>query len=103
MGEGCINRIAVGKPRVGMALPPGGNGNGNIYTAAGSTEGSGEYLKCWYKNAHSMRNKQDELEALVCSQSYDVIGISKTWWNESHSWSAGMRGYRLLRRGRQGR
>ncbi|XP_040977464.1 uncharacterized protein LOC121232961 [Aquila chrysaetos chrysaetos] len=45
-----------------------------------------------------MRNKQDELEA----QNYDIIGISETWWNESHDWSAGMEGYRLFRRDRRG-
>ncbi|KAK4809582.1 hypothetical protein QYF61_025025 [Mycteria americana] len=50
-----------------------------------------------------MRNKQDELEGLVSSQSYDIIGVSGTWWNESHEWSAGMEGYRVLRRDRQGR
>ena len=103
MGEGDTNRIAVGKPRVGMASPEGGNASGNIYTAPGSTEGSGAYLKCLYTNAHSMRNKQDELEALVSSQNYDIIGISETWWKESHNWSAGMEGYRLFRRDRQGR
>ena len=103
MGEGDPNRIAVGKPRVGMASPEGGNASGNIYTAPGSMEGSGVYLKCLYANTCSMRNKQDELEELVSSQSYDVIGISETWWNESHDWSAGMEGYRLFRRDRQGR
>ena len=56
-----------------------------------------------YTNTHSIRNKQDELEALVHSQSYDVIGISETWWNESHAWTAGIEGYRLFRRCRQGR
>ncbi|KAK4830989.1 hypothetical protein QYF61_014560 [Mycteria americana] len=50
-----------------------------------------------------MRNKQDELEALVSSQNYDIIGISEIWWNESHDWSAGMEGYRPFRRDRQGR
>lgn len=52
------------------------------------------HLKCLYTNAHSIRNKQNELEALVCSQSYDGIGVGAMWWDESH---------RLLRRGRQGR
>ncbi|KAK4806138.1 hypothetical protein QYF61_001061 [Mycteria americana] len=50
-----------------------------------------------------MRNKQDELEALVISQSYDIIGISETRWNESHDWSSRMEGYRLFRRDSQGR
>ena len=103
MGEGHTNRIAVGKPRVAVALPEGGNASGNIFTAPGSTEGSRAYLKCLYTNTRSMRNKQDELEALVSSQNYDIIGITKTWWNESHDWSAGMEGYRLFRRDRQGR
>ena len=49
-----------------------------------------------------MRNKQDELEVLVSSQSYDVIGISETCRNESYDWSAGTEGYRLCRRDRQG-
>ncbi|KAK4816487.1 hypothetical protein QYF61_017239 [Mycteria americana] len=103
MGEGDTNSIAADKPRFGMASPEGGNASGNIYTASGSTEGSGAYLKCLYTNAHSIRNKQDELEALVSSQSYNIIGISETWWNESHDWSAGTEGYRLFRRDRQGR
>lgn len=79
-----------------MALPEGGNTIGNIYTALGSTEGSGAYLKCLYTDARSMRNTQDEPEALVSSQNYNIIGISETQWNESHEWSARLEGYRLL-------
>lgn len=66
-------------------------------------EVSGAYLKCLYTDAHSMRNIQDELEALVSSQSYDIIGISEMQWNESHNWSAWLEGYRLLQRDKQGR
>ncbi|KAK4831434.1 hypothetical protein QYF61_017565 [Mycteria americana] len=51
----------------------------------------------------SMRNKQDELEALGSSQSYGMVGISETCWNESHDWSAGMEGSRPPRRDGQGR
>ncbi|GAB0206625.1 mitochondrial enolase superfamily member 1 [Grus japonensis] len=61
------------------------------------------HLKCFYTNACSMRNKQEELEALAQSQCYDVIGISETWWEESCDWCAVMDGYRLFRRDRQGR
>lgn len=50
-----------------------------------------------------LRNKQDELEALVGSQSYDITGISETWWKESCNGSAGMEGRRLFRSDRQGR
>lgn len=84
-----------------MLLCEGGNANGKIYTALGSTEGSGAYLKCLHTNTCSMRKKQDELEVLISFQSDPVIGISKTWRNEAHDWSAGIRGYRLLRKDRQ--
>lgn len=77
MGEGVTIRKAEGKPRVGMTSLEGDNSNGSIYAAQGNTEGLGTYLKCLYTNARSMRNKQDELETLVSSQSYRVIGISK--------------------------
>jgi len=50
-----------------------------------------------------VRNKQDELEALVSSQSYDVVCVGETGWSESHGRSVGMQGYRLFSRDRQGR
>jgi len=103
MGEGDTNRRDEGKPRVGIASPEHGNANEIIYTAPGSTEGLGADLTHLYTISCSMRNKQDELKALVCSPSGDIICISETWWNESHNWSAGMEGYRLFKRGSQGR
>lgn len=42
------------------------------------------------------------LEALVSSQSYDIIGVTEIWRNESHNWNAGMEVYRLFRKDRQG-
>lgn len=36
------------------------------------------YLKCFYTNAHSMKNKQDELRALAQSLRFDVTDISET-------------------------
>jgi len=62
--------------------------------------GSGAYLKCSYTNACSMRNKWDELEALVLSQSCDIVGISKIWWDECCDWSAGIECCWLFRRDR---
>ena len=59
------------------------------------------HLKCFYTNARSMRNNQEELEALAQSQCYDIIGISETWWEESCDWCAVMDGYRLFRRDKQ--
>lgn len=57
MGEINTKRIAVGKPRVGMASHEDVNAIGNIYTASGSMEGSEAYLKCSYNNSCSMRNR----------------------------------------------
>lgn len=61
------------------------------------------FLKCLYANAHSMGNKQDKLEAIVQLENYDLIAITETWWDKSHSWKFGIEGYKLCRRDRQGR
>ncbi|RMC22179.1 hypothetical protein DUI87_03052 [Hirundo rustica rustica] len=50
-----------------------------------------------------MGNKKEELEAMVQQQSYDVVAITETWWDESHGWSTALNGYKLFRRDRQGR
>ena len=60
-------------------------------------------LRCLYTNVCSMGNKQEELEGIVWSESYDIVAIMETWWNNSHSWSAVMDGYQLFKRDRQGR
>ncbi|PKU33785.1 rna-directed dna polymerase from mobile element hypothetical protein [Limosa lapponica baueri] len=45
-----------------------------------------------------MGNKQEELEAFVQQESYDIVAIMKTWWDDSHDWSAAMDGCKLFRR-----
>ncbi|GAB0209132.1 hypothetical protein GRJ2_003378900 [Grus japonensis] len=50
-----------------------------------------------------MGNKQEELEAIVQWENYDIVAIMETWWDDSHKWSAAMDGYKLFRRDRQGR
>ncbi|KAK4831897.1 hypothetical protein QYF61_020044 [Mycteria americana] len=60
-------------------------------------------LKCLYTNACSMGNKQEELEANVHQENYDMVAITETWWDDSHNWSVVMDGYNLFRRDRQGR
>uniref|UniRef100_A0A8C3FIA9 C-type lectin domain-containing protein n=1 Tax=Chrysemys picta bellii TaxID=8478 RepID=A0A8C3FIA9_CHRPI len=70
------------------------------------TEKAGQsvsYLKRLYTNARSQGNKQGELEVLAQSRNYDVIGITETWWDNSHDWSTVMDGYKLFRKDRQGR
>ena len=49
-----------------------------------------------------MGNKQD-LEATMLLESYDLVAITETWWDESHNWSMAIDGYRLFRRDRQWR
>jgi len=66
------------------------------------TLGSTAWLKCMYMNARSMSNKQEELEALVQQEIYDIIAIMETWWNDSHNWSVATDDYKLFRRDRQG-
>ncbi|KAJ7399802.1 hypothetical protein BTVI_110342 [Pitangus sulphuratus] len=54
-------------------------------------------LKCICTNAHNMQ----VLEAIVQKESYDVVAITETWWDDSHDWSAAMDGYKLFRRDRR--
>ncbi|CAM4498483.1 unnamed protein product [Lepidochelys kempii] len=76
---------------------------GGLLPHTGNEGRSTGYLKCLYTNAQSLGNKQGELEVLVMSKNYDVIGITETWWDNSHDWSTVMDGYKLFRKDRQGR
>jgi len=60
-------------------------------------------MKCLHTNACSMENKQEELEATVLLESYELFALTEPWWDESHDWSVAIGGYRLLRRDRQGK
>jgi len=61
------------------------------------------HMKCLYMNTCIMGNKQEELEATMLLESYNLIAITETWWNESHDWSVALDAYRLFRRERQGK
>ncbi|KAK4813674.1 LOW QUALITY PROTEIN: hypothetical protein QYF61_017641 [Mycteria americana] len=50
-----------------------------------------------------MGNKQEELEAIVHQENYDMVAIMETWWDDLHNWSVAIDGYKLFRRDRQGR
>ncbi|PKU45732.1 mitochondrial fission process protein 1 [Limosa lapponica baueri] len=50
-----------------------------------------------------MGNKQEELEAIVQQENYDIVAITEMWWDDLHNWSAAINGYQLFRRDRQGR
>jgi len=58
-------------------------------------------LKRIYTNTRSKGNKQEELEAIVQQDSYDLVSITAAWWDDSLDWSAAMDGYKLFRRDRQ--
>ena len=49
-----------------------------------------------------MGNKQEELEATMLLESYDLTALTETQWDESHDWSVAIEGYRLFRRDRWG-
>lgn len=50
-----------------------------------------------------MDNKKQELETTVQQEHYGIATFTKAWWDYSLDWSAAMEGYKLFRRGRQGR
>ncbi|PKU48789.1 mitochondrial fission process protein 1 [Limosa lapponica baueri] len=83
--------------------PPEEQHKGNGAFPASKSVALGGQLKCLYTNARSMGKKQEELEAIVWHESYDVVAITEMWWDESNDWSAAMEGYKLFRRDRQGR
>jgi len=57
-------------------------------------------LKFIYPNAHSMGNKQEELEAIIQQDSYDLVAITETRWDDSYHWSAAIDDYKRFRRDR---
>ena len=57
-------------------------------------------LKCLYTSAHRLSNKQDELETVMRLESYGLVAITETWWDDSHNWNTTIDGYRLFRRDR---
>ena len=76
----CRKNTSVGVRLVAMETPEYGH-EGSRATA---TQKEAQ-LRCFDTSARSMGNKQEELEAIVWSESYDIVAIMETWWNESHS------------------
>ena len=50
-----------------------------------------------------MGNKQEELEAIIQQDGYDLVAITEMWWDNSHDWHAVIDGYRLFRKDRPAR
>lgn len=49
-------------------------------------------------NAHSLSNKQDEVEVHARSESYGVRRIIEAWWENSHEWKTTMDGYNVFQK-----
>lgn len=45
-----------------------------------------------------MGNEQEEMEAMMQLESFDLITIMETCWNESHNWNTKVENYKLFRR-----
>lgn len=60
-------------------------------------------LKCLYLNARSLKNKFLEFEAAVINGSYDIVGITETWFGEEDGDEYIIEGYKLFRRDRLNR
>lgn len=61
------------------------------------------HLKCMQTTACCLGNKQQELELHAQSDSYDVIGITETWWENSHDDDHNGWMQALLEKNRKGR
>lgn len=57
-------------------------------------------LKYLYTNAHTIGDKQGELEILVCEGKYEIVPIAETWWDTTHDWNTQLEVYKLLKRNR---
>ena len=45
---------------------------------------SSAQLKFLYANAHSLGNKEEELEASVIRENHNIVVITKIWWDDFH-------------------
>ncbi|KAJ7402990.1 hypothetical protein BTVI_81484 [Pitangus sulphuratus] len=52
--------------------------------------GSRTQTKCINTNAHDTGNQQEELEAVVQLEIYDIVAVMTTGWDDGHHWSVPM-------------
>lgn len=97
------NRAGGGPPQAQYGSAKGTAWRGKLSHFSQESAGLGASLKCLYASARSMGNKRDELEICMQLQGCGLTGITETWGDSSHDWSAAMEGCRLFRKGRQGR
>jgi hypothetical protein len=59
-------------------------------------------LKCFYCNARSIVNKQEELELYIHEEEPDIVGITETWTVENvEDAEISIEGYTMFRRDRE--
>lgn len=61
---------------------------------------STEHFRCLYINGRKIWDKKVELEVLIQHPNYDLIGITESWWDNSHDWNNNMK--RRTGRGKTG-
>lgn len=49
-----------------------------------------------------MNNKQEEGEAMLQQENWDIVAITETWWDKSQNWSVTMESYKFFETERQG-
>ena len=85
-----------------------GTGPGNGHESSERAVFSTFPQECWGCTGllfHRLRllkrsNKQEELEAIIQQDGYDLVAITEMWWDNSHDWHAVIDGYRLFRKDR---
>lgn len=48
-----------------------------------------------------MGSKKEALETVVPLETFDLIAIMETWWDDSYNWNTTIEAYKLFRRDRQ--
>lgn len=91
LGERYTFRNTEVKSKDGMAPCESGKVNGSIYAVPGSTADPETPLKTFYTSEHIMRNKWDELEALVLSRSVISL-VLKEWVSWLECWDGELLG-----------
>ena len=74
----CRKNTRVGMRLVAMETPEYGQEGIKAYPTQKVAQ-----LGCIYTNACSVGNKQEELEATVQSENYDIVAITEIWWRNT--------------------
>lgn len=65
---------------------------GSSHTFSAKSAQISALMKCLYADAHTIGNKQEELEVCMQLQGCSLIRITRMWWVTSHNWSVSCHG-----------